>query len=144
KTDVASKHPDVAKGLREGYEAWWKSVSARFGEYCNIVLGSDEENPTTLTCHDWHGEDVPWNQEMVKKLPKANGFWAVEVAKAGRYRFTLRHQPPEAKCELHAVKARVKVGDVEKSAGVKGGSYEVALELELKPGEARLQTRLEE
>src|SRR5262249_3323830 len=143
KTDVAAKHPDVVKELRDGYEAWWKSISTRFDEYCEIVLGG-EEDPTTLTSHDWHSDEVPWNHELIKKLPRANGFWAVEVAKAGTYRFTLRHQPAEAKCVLRAVKARVKVGDAEKAGEVKDGSCEVSLELRLKPGKSRLQTWLEE
>jgi arylsulfatase A-like enzyme len=142
KKDVAAKHPEVVKELRAGYDAWWKSISTRFDEYCEIVLGSDAEDPTTLTSHDWHGEVVPWNQQMVKSMPKANGFWAVEVAKAGKYRVTLRHQPAEAKFALRATKARVKVGDVEKSAEVKGGACEVTLELSLKPGKTRLQTWL--
>src|SRR5262249_50075370 len=144
KKDVASKHADVVNELQDGYEAWWKSISTRFGEYCEIALGADEEDPTTLTCHDWHGEVAPAFQEAVKKLPRANGFWAVEVAKAGTYRFTLRHQPPEAKCALKAVKARVRVGDVEESVAVKDGSTEVELEMDLKAGKTRLQTWLEE
>src|SRR5262249_4711720 len=138
-TDVAAANGEVVKRLRGEYEAWWKSISARFGEDCAIVLGSPHENPTTLTGHDWRAAAVPVTQEVVKKLPAMNGHWAVEVEKAGTYRFTLRHQPAEAKSVLKATKARVTVGDQEASAAVPAGATAVTLELTLKAGPAKLQ-----
>jgi len=54
KTDVAEKHPEVAKRLRAAYEAWYDDIDERFDDYCRIVLGSEHENPSHLTCHDWH------------------------------------------------------------------------------------------
>jgi hypothetical protein len=142
--DVAAGHPEVVKRLRAEYEKWWESISTRFSEYCRIVLGSAREDPATLTCHDWHGEAVPWDQAMVRKLPRANGFWAVEVQRAGTYRFTLRHQPAEAMCALRAVKARVRVGKQEGSAAVAAGATAVTVQMRLPAGPAQLQTWLEE
>jgi hypothetical protein len=142
--DVAAGHPEVVKRLRAGYEKWWDSISTRFGEYCEIVLGSDRENPTTLTAHDWHGKVAPSSQEALRKLPAINGFWAVEVAKAGTYRFTLRHLPAGAKCPLRAARARLKAGEVSASGAVPAGAEEVALEVKLAAGKTRLQTWLEE
>lgn len=141
--NVAETNPEVVKDLRAAYEKWYADISPRFGEYCEIVLGSDRENPAMLTGHDWHGDVVPWNHESIKKLPVANGFWAIEVEKAGRYRFTLRHQPAEAKCVLKATKARIQIGKVEGSAAVVPGATEVAIEVKLEAGKARLQTWLE-
>jgi arylsulfatase A-like enzyme len=143
RTDVASKHPEVVKQLRAEYESWYADISDRFGEYCEIVLGSDKENPAMLTGHDWHGDIVPWNHEAIKKLPRANGFWAVEVERAGTYRFTLRHQPAIAKCALQATQAKVRLGTVEKTASVKAGATEVTLEVQLEAGKTRFQTWLE-
>jgi hypothetical protein len=142
--NAAAAHPKVVEELRAAYEKWYADVSLRFGEYCEIVLGSDRENPSRLTGHDWHGEVVPGNQELVKKLPVANGFWAVEVEKAGTYRFTLRHQPKEAKYPLRATKARLKIGEVEVSAAVPAGATAVTLEARLPAGKTRLQTWLED
>ncbi|MFO0842691.1 MAG: arylsulfatase [Gemmataceae bacterium] len=144
RADVAAKLPDVVKELRAGYERWYESISTRFGEYCEIVLGSERENPSRLTGHDWHGDVVPWNHQSIRKLPVANGFWAVEVERAGTYRFTLRHHPAEAKCPLRATTARVKVGDVEAAAPVPAGATEVTLEAKLPAGRARLQTWLDD
>src|SRR5262249_13965216 len=120
--DVAAKQAAVVKRLRGEYEKWWKSISTRFAEQCPIVLGSPHEDPVRLTAHDWHGEVVPFSQEQVRKLPRMNGYWAVEVEKAGTYRFTLRHQPAEAKVALKATKARVRVGDREASTSVPAGA----------------------
>jgi arylsulfatase A-like enzyme len=144
RTDMAARHPDVVKGLRGEYEKWWASISTRFDEYCPIFLGSAQADPATLTCHDWHGKVVPWNHAQVRKLPVANGFWAVEVERAGTYRFTLRHQPAEAKCLLRAVKARIRAGQHEASARVSVGATAVTLELKLPAGAAQLQTWLQE
>jgi len=60
--DVSAEHPDVVAELRRAYEDWWADVSKRFDEYCEVVIGSDAENPSRLTAHDWHdAQEVPWN-----------------------------------------------------------------------------------
>ena len=41
--DCAGENPEVVTRLREEYEAWWTDLSERFEEYCNIVIGSDEQ-----------------------------------------------------------------------------------------------------
>ena len=140
KNDIAKEHPDVVKRLREAYEKWWEYLSPVFDDYCYIVLGTDHENPARLTCHDWHTPQVPWNQGMIRRAPWANGFWAVEIARAGRYRFTLRQQPTEANFPIQGDEARLKIGEVEASAPIPKGATGVDLEVELKPGKTRLQT----
>ncbi len=142
-TDLAKTQPKVVAELRQEYERWYESISTRFGEYCEIILGSERENPTTLTGHDWHGDVVPWNHESIKKMPIANGFWAVEIAQAGRYRFTLRHMPAPAKFPLEAARAKCRIGDIEVTDKVTPGSTEVSLTAQLQPGKTRLQTWLE-
>ena len=47
KTDIADKHPEIVERLRNDYEQWWADVSKRFGETCDIIVGSDHE-PETL------------------------------------------------------------------------------------------------
>jgi len=142
--DVAERHADIVAQLRAGYERWWSDISQRFDEYVEIVIGADEENPARLTCHDWHAEDVmiPWSQQAVKQAPLVNGFWAVEVARDGRYEFTLRQQPAQANYSLDAVSARVAVAGVEGTATVPQGATSVTWTAELKAGKSRLQTWL--
>lgn len=93
--NVTEKHPQVVKELLKAYEKWWVDVSQRFDEYCEIIIGSEYENPTCLTSHDIHGK-VAWNQWHVRNADRADGFWAVEIAQKGTYEISLRRWPRES------------------------------------------------
>jgi hypothetical protein len=139
--DVAATHPEEVKKLRASYDRWWTSVSSRFDEYCEIILGSPEEDPVRITCHDWHGPSVPWNQGMIRrKATRANGFWAVEVAAEGLYEFSLRRWPVEKPGPTGAVKARLKIADVDETKFVSSTTSVVAFPVELPAGKTRLET----
>jgi hypothetical protein len=140
KRDVAGQHAAVVVDLRRAYETWYADISRRFDEYCRITLGSDKDNPTLLCCHDWHGERALSGQDMVRQQVKANGFWAIEVARPGKYTITLRQQPPVAQFLIPAATARLTVGPHDLTKAVPTGTASVNFELELKPGPARLQT----
>jgi arylsulfatase A-like enzyme len=142
KKNVVKEHPDVAAGLRQAYDGWWADLSRRFDEYCEIVVGSEKENPSRLCCHDWHGPAAPSDQQALLKAPQANGFWAIEVARAGKYEIALRQLPAEANTAIQADRARVKVGDVEADKPVPDGATSVTFTVELKAGKCRLQTWL--
>jgi len=146
KKNVADANPKVVKQLRKVYESYWADVSKRFDEYCEIVLGSPEENPAMLTCHDWHepSRGVPWNQGHIQKRLASNGFWAVDVERAGRYEFVLRERPEYAKHALPDGTARLKIGAVDVTQPMAAGSTAVRFEVELPKGKTRLVTWLEE
>jgi len=159
KNDVAGEYPEVAARLRKAYEDWWADISERFDEYCEIIIGSDKQNPTRLMSHDWHTAKVPWSQGAVRKGMQANGFWAVEVARDGRYQFELRRWPKEVNAPINAaipggkaitaMEARLAITPV--SAFVEGTGVDatkrvfkdaraVTFGVELKAGKGRLQT----
>ncbi len=153
KGDVAGEHSNVVRLLRRAYEDWWADVSQRFDEYCEIVLGSDGENPARLTCHDWHGKaEPPWNQTHILKGEPFNGFWAVEVAQAGAYEFALRRWPKELDQPINAAipggqaiqasTARLAIGEIDLTSRVDAGDKEVVFRTSLKPGKMKLQTWL--
>ena len=142
--DVAPGHHDVVSRLRGDYEKWWSSVSQRFGEYSEIVLGSERENPSRLNCMDWHCEKImPWNQPMVEKNQVGNGFWAVRAERAGRYEFTLRERPVEAKGIMQSRQARIRIGKADEHKPIPQGAAAVSFMLMLPAGSARLETWLE-
>jgi arylsulfatase A-like enzyme len=137
--------------LRVAYETWWKDVSKRFNEYSDIPLGDKHAPEQELCCHDWHPVDdksPPWNQsgqEGVAKDPLVNGQWAVEVARPGKYAFTLRMRPSGVPCKIPAGKARVKIGNVEAAADIAAPADSVTITLDLEPsGHVMLQTWLDE
>jgi len=140
--NLAAEQPEVVARLREAYDRWWEGLSERFDEYVEIVIGSDKENPARITCHDWHGPNVPWNQGAIRSAPAANGFWAIDVERDGTYEFTLRQQPTEADFPIRATEARLKIGDVDVRGPVESGATGVTFTVELKAGKTRMQTYL--
>ncbi|MCP4379036.1 MAG: arylsulfatase [bacterium] len=145
--DIADGNPAVVKTLRAAYDKWWASVSVQFDEFVPIVIGSDKENPTRLTSHDWHGPGAQrtWNHRQLRGGPIANGFWAVNIERDGTYEFTLRRWPKEQDSPisekfLKVTKARIKIGDIEQSQKVASDAKDVTFKLKLKAGPAKLQT----
>jgi arylsulfatase A-like enzyme len=161
RNDLAEKFPDVVAKLRAEYEKWWTSVSERFDEYCEIVIGSKKE-PVLLTCHDWHGPIIPWNQIEIRRGMKGNGFWAVRIARAGEYEFELRRWPAEADAPiagsvpagghipggkpfpagtvLEITKARLKIANVDITKTLQAGAKAVKFRAKLKAGSTRIQS----
>jgi arylsulfatase A-like enzyme len=148
-TDLAAQQPDVVSFLREAYESWWASVSERFGDLCEIVIGSDAENPSCLSCHDWHDVMPPWNHAQIRQGPALNGWWAVRVEREGEYEITLRRWPEETNAPITAAfegvavaadRARLRIADVELTQTVAPSASSVTFRVHLPPGSARLQT----
>ncbi len=149
KTDIASEHPEVVKNLRRDYEAWWAEVSRRFDETCDIVVGSDHENPARLTAFDWH-TSTPWNQSHIRRGARQNGFWAIEVERDGTYEIALRRWPREIDKPITAAipggraipaqTARIKIGENDKTQRLSDSDRSSVFEVKLKAGKTRLQT----
>ncbi|MFP4340221.1 MAG: arylsulfatase [Cyclobacteriaceae bacterium] len=98
-TNVADQHPEVVRQLQQDYDKWWQEVSQGSDEYARIIIGSEAENPVTLTCHDFHPTEPgypAWNQKMIRRASNIQGFWTLEVAEAGDYQIELRRWPREA------------------------------------------------
>lgn len=100
KTDRAKDYPEIVENLRDAYEKWWSSMEPSFSDDCEIHLGNAAENPSILTAHDWLLQDElmsPWNHSAIRaEKGETEGFWAVDVESAGRYRIDLRRWPVEA------------------------------------------------
>jgi arylsulfatase A-like enzyme len=143
--DVAAANGEVLQQLRGEYETWWAHIADRFGEQVPLVIGAEQEPETRITAHDWHSEadtQVPWNQDVVRQNPEANGYWAIEVARDGTYQFDLYQHDKPAQFPIEATEARLTIGGVEATAPVPAGATSVRLTAELKAGKTRLQTWL--
>jgi len=149
--NVAEGHPEVVERLREAYEAWWADVSQCFDQYCEIVLGADEENPARLTGFDWY-TSTPWNQGAIRSGVQSNGFWAVEVARDGKYEIALRRWPLEVDAPITsaipggkavaATTARLKIADIDLTQPIPQDAAAVTFRVELKASKTKLQTWL--
>ena len=88
---------------------------------------------------------------MILIRPDTAGFWAVDVLRDGNYEITLFTRPslppPLEKGGWHplnAVKARIKIGDIEESREPPAlDATAVTFRVNLKKGPARLQTWLD-
>lgn len=140
--NLAGDHPDVVARLQGDYERWWASLAPALERFAWIDIGSDKENPARITCHDWHSDQVPWNQNMIRNAPFANGYWMIRIERAGRYTFELRQQPEAAAFPLQATRARIEIGTHKTEAAVSSGATVATLTLDLKPGTTKMQTWL--
>jgi arylsulfatase A-like enzyme len=102
--DVADDHHEVVARLRSGYDAWWNEVSRQFDATIPIALGREVGVTECLTTHDWRNDPVAcaWNQSDVRAGMVCNGYWEVDIACAGWYRFELRRWPREEDREMVA------------------------------------------
>jgi len=154
--NIAGSNPAVVEELREAYEEWWADVSERFDEYCEIIIGSAKENPSRLTCHDWHSvggvRQAQSSQGAVREGAQVSGFWAVEIERDGTYQFELRRWPKELDAPINAAvpggkaisatSARLKISDLDVSKAIPNGAHAVTFKVELKAGKKHLQTWL--
>jgi hypothetical protein len=142
--DIAAASPEVVKELRARYERWWADVSEGVRQPVAVPLGTPAENPTKLNCFEWHTEKWMARQHEVRDLRPANGYWEVEIPRAGRYEFTLRQQPEEAPCPIAGAEARIRIAGVERRQPILDGAMTVTFELDLPAVRAQLQTWLAE
>ena len=95
-TDAAVLNPEVVEHLRSSYDDWWTSLSPVFDDLVRIVVGTEVENPVELTSHDWRTDDeadIAWAARHVYAGHAGNGYWALDVARGGRFRVELRRWP---------------------------------------------------
>jgi arylsulfatase A-like enzyme len=159
KQDVAAEHPDIVARLREHYASWWSGVEPQVNQFSRLVLGSDRQNPTTLSPCEWADVFLDQSRQIRGGVPR-NGVWHVEVERDGQYEFTLRRWPAEAMTPLAAAapayqgedgsfpagvalpiaQARIKIAGSEQSIAVKSDDSTATFTIDLSAGPAELQT----
>jgi arylsulfatase A-like enzyme len=146
---LADKHPEIVGRMKKQYDAWWEDISKHFDVYDATIIGSVKANPVTLYTHDWHGPQL-WDQSQVRRASQANGFWAIEVERDGKYAVELRRWPREVDKPITgaitgaraiaATKARLLVGNVDESMAVTGDMKGATFTAHLKAGPTCLMT----
>lgn len=123
--DVAARFPAVVAELRAAYESWWERVSGQFDRDIPIRIGDAHSEELVVNSHDWRNQDCEcvWNQNQVRAGLRYNGYWELDVATAGRYRFELRRWPREENRPLRAgiPGAVVSLGQMTIESGYGGG-----------------------
>ena len=136
KKDIADQHPNVLKELNQKYEVWWDDISRDFNKYCETIVGSKYENPTTLYSHDAHRS----GRESI---------WAIYVENDGKYEIKLSRWPLESNKHISenrygdktfAVKqSRLKLGNIDTSVQLNSEMESAKFIVYLKSGTTCLQ-----
>lgn len=165
RVNVANQFPEKMQEFNRFYNTWWNDLLPGYSDQPRIIIGHDAVNPVKLYCHDWHTDkDSPWHQRHIRTGYVDNGFWMLKIAESGTYNFKLRRWPEETHLALDAKapvrptipgtsvseskqskaliiqEARVKIQDFELLKNVDPNAEFVEFTVELKKGEAKLQT----
>ena len=149
KNDLKTRHPEVVTQLKSAYDTWWQTLAPEFGKFSEIPLGDDHHNPTQLTCFEWQGSRRWW-QGNVRAAQVDNGYWAVNIVRAGNYQITLRRWPAELNAPItsavdggkaiKAVKAKLRIGTIEATQPIPVGARAVKFQVRLEQGKTDLQS----
>lgn len=164
-TNIAENNPDKVIELKSAYEEWWSDISPSFEDMPRIKIGSEQESPAVLTCHDWHTEgQIPWHHGWIRKGLINNGYWAINIQQIGKYKFSLRRWPkelnavlseaiaPRPKIEgttvnkspegrsLDIIEAGIKINNIEQEIKTSEDTAMATFILDLEPGDAILET----
>ncbi|EDM29593.1 N-acetylgalactosamine-4-sulfatase precursor [Lentisphaera araneosa HTCC2155] len=154
KNDIAKSHPEIVARLRETYEQFWMSTSADHHLNSSIIVGSEKENPLTLTSHDLLSSKTPWNHRQVEQGMKTRGKWMLKVAEAGKYKITFSRWPKELDKPInsdggvkgkiiHAQSAHLEIQGQKRSTKLSTQDKSISFTIELKQELSELVTEFQ-
>jgi arylsulfatase A-like enzyme len=131
--NIAAERPDMVARMQAEYAAWFRDVGATRGYHPpRIVLGSEHENPSTLTRQDWRGPRASWG-------PDGLGYWEVCIDRPGTYEVTLQFPAADRPGSVH-----LRCMGVEREAAVEAGASELKMRpLPWNAGPGRLEAWVE-
>ncbi len=146
--DLSQSSPEVVAQLSAAYDGWWASLGGAHERTVSIDVGG-AETATALMAHDWHTTSggTPWDQTHVRRGTIGNGFWALNVARAGRYEVELSRWPKHLERAGEIDRATLvwtpAAGEeLRLEQGVEPSTSTARFELRAEEGIARLQTTL--
>lgn len=158
-TDVADQIPEIAEKMRRHLDEWWEGVEPVANQVQRVVLGSEKENPMTLSSCEWMDIFVD-QQAQVRIGARRNSYWHLDVETPGTYTFELRRWPKESDLKLREAcpaaqltdgqleegialpiaRARVLIGGEFYTKPVRPDDYGVTFTAELEAGPTLLHT----
>jgi arylsulfatase len=114
--------------MRSFYDDWWKKIEPGIDKFIPLVIGSDHENPITLTSDFWaNGNYVNTQWKVAQAVgDKKGGVWHVSVEKGGKYKLELSRWPFHLNRQLTRIGPDTAIGGIKIRAGkaipVKSGS----------------------
>ncbi|MCC9642567.1 arylsulfatase [Rhodopirellula sp. JC740] len=142
--DIADQHPKVVERLRAAYNRTFADIQSTRKDYVRFPVGRNTETKT-ITVRDWHPTvgNVIWKPSQLSEDDLfINGFWEIDVERAGRYRIELQRYPDDALESMGVDRARLKLGTLEHTQSLTTQTSVASYELDLPAGPQRLQTWL--
>lgn len=115
--DISALHPQIVEEMKARYVKWFEDVSSTRGyQPPYIIIGTEHENPTTLTRQDWR-DAKGWNDTDV-------GHWKTEAAQSGNYKMILTFSNPMESDST----AKLKVNDAILAGAINKGEDQIAFD----------------
>lgn len=95
KEDLATKHPEIVRSMQSHYDQWWAGVEPHLNDFVPIIIGSEKQNPVTLTAADWSNVYCD-NMNDLRNGKGVNSHWNLLTEKEGVYEIALSRWPREA------------------------------------------------
>ena len=160
--DVSNDYPEAFNTLSKQYDQWWHEVRPLAEDVPPITVGAAAAPISQLTCMDWGASAIadqgnkypPWNQGYVRSLATGEpleriaqfGAWAIDFARTGTYRITLRTLPEEASdaaARLKSGTATLWIGKQAHTQVIPAGTRDVIFEISVEGGVTTLETKIE-
>lgn len=157
-TNVIESYPEITARLRQHLDEWWNGLTPVINERGAIIIGSDAEPVTQLGTQDRDGSMLDQSLQ-IREAMNDNGTWNLEVTKAGKFKIELRRWPREidkaivaglpeykhtdgvfpAGVALPVAKARILLGDIERTLDVETTDKEVTFIVPLSVGRTKFE-----
>ena len=154
KEDLASSQPEILRTIQAHYDQWWSGVEPLLEDFVPIVIGSEKQNPVTLTSADWANVYCD-NMNDLRNGKRVNSNWNILPAKEGTYEIALSRWPKEAGAglaekvppfkavdgilpegkALPVASVRLKIGSLDKTVFVKPSDREARFTVDLQAGQ---------
>jgi arylsulfatase A-like enzyme len=127
-TNVADKHADVVKAMRDYYEGWWSGVAPLLNDFVPISIGATQQPVVELNSGDWENIYAD-NSGYVREATggPTGGHWHILVEQPGEYEFTLRRWPEQTKAALGSKYEPSEKSPANKKKGATVGFPNIAL-----------------
>ncbi len=127
--NLIDSQPQVAAQLKAAYAAWFDDVSDTRGyPVPRIVVGSEHENPVTLTRQDSRGPQAGWTETSI-------GHWQIDPAAGDTYRITVRSEREPVERSV-----RLRIGKRELTGKLPADSQQATFDdVRLEPGVVEIE-----
>jgi len=155
RNNIAKENPEVTSLMNKKYREWYVHTTGDIKNPVRFILGDERAPLISLTTQDIYMPtgNSAFAQKHVSTLNEKNGPWKIQVAKSGKYKFTLSRYPlytdlpfninaHDEEVNFDASLAKISVGGQLLQKEIVATNNHVVFEMDLEAGDTDLQTWL--